>query len=149
MRAVVQRVRRCRVTVEGEVIGEIGTGLLVLLGVSKTDNEAAADYLVEKTIGLRIFEDAEGKMNLSVQDSGGAVLVVSQFTLYGDVRRGRRPSFDAAARPEEAKRLYEYFAGKIRAAGLRCETGQFQAMMEVELVNSGPVTIMLDSEKNF
>ncbi len=149
MRAVVQRVSRCRVTVEGEVIGEIGAGLLVLLGVSKTDNEATADYLVEKTIGLRIFEDAEGKMNLSVQESGGAVLVVSQFTLYGDVRRGRRPSFDGAARPEEAKQLYEYFVGKVRSAGLRCETGQFQAMMEVELVNSGPVTILLDSEKAF
>ena len=136
-------------TVDGNVTGEIGVGLLVLLGVSKTDNEAAADYLVEKIIGLRIFEDAEGKMNLSVQDSGGSVLVVSQFTLYGDVRRGKRPSFDSAARPEEAKRLYEYFVAKIRAAGLRCETGQFQAMMEVELVNSGPVTIMLDSEKLF
>ena len=149
MRAVVQRVSRCRVAVEGKVVGEIGAGLLVLLGVSKTDSEAAADYMVEKVIGLRIFEDAEGKMNRSVQESGGAVLVVSQFTLYGDVRRGRRPSFDDAARPEEAKRLYEYFAGKVRAAGLRCETGQFQAMMEVELVNSGPVTIMLDSEKVF
>ena len=136
-------------TVEGNVVGEIGAGLLVLLGVSKTDNEAAADYLVEKIIGLRIFEDAEGKMNLSVQDCGGAVLVVSQFTLYGDVRRGKRPSFDAAARPEEARRLYEYFVEKIRAAGLRCETGQFQAMMEVELVNSGPVTILVDSEKTF
>lgn len=136
-------------TVEGKVTGEIGAGLLVLLGVSKTDNEAAADYLVEKISGLRIFEDAEGKMNLSVQDSGGAVLVVSQFTLYGDVRRGKRPSFDAAARPDEAKRLYEYFVGKVRAAGLRCETGQFQAMMEVELVNSGPVTILLNSEKVF
>jgi D-tyrosyl-tRNA(Tyr) deacylase len=137
------------VTVEGHVAGEIGAGLLVLLGVSKTDNEAAADYLVEKIIGLRIFEDAEGKMNLSVQDSGGAVLVVSQFTLYGDVRRGKRPSFDGAARPEEAKRLYEYVVGKVRAVGLRCETGQFQAMMEVELVNSGPVTIMVDSERVF
>ena len=136
-------------TVGGEVVGEIEAGLLVLLGVSKGDSEPAADYLVEKIIGLRIFEDAEEKMNLSVQDSGGAVLVVSQFTLYGDVRRGKRPSFDAAARPEEAKRLYEYFVGKVRAAGLRCETGQFQAMMEVELVNSGPVTILLDSEKNF
>jgi len=149
MRAIVQRVSRCRVTVEGNIAGEIGAGLLVLLGVSKTDNEAAADYLVEKIIGLRIFEDGEGKMNLSVQDSGGAVLVVSQFTLYGDARRGRRPSFDAAARPEEAKRLYEYFVGKVRAAGLRCQTGQFQAMMDVELVNSGPVTILLDSEKQF
>jgi len=137
------------VTVDGNVTGEIGAGLLVLLGVSKTDNEAAADYLVEKIIGLRIFEDAEGKMNLSVQDSGGSVLVVSQFTLYGDVRRGKRPSFDAAARPEEAKRLYEYFVAKIRASGLRCETGQFQAMMEVELVNNGPVTILVDSEKTF
>jgi D-aminoacyl-tRNA deacylase len=149
MRAVVQRVSRCRVTVEGNVTGEIGAGLLVLLGVSKTDKEAAADYLVEKIIGLRIFEDAEEKMNLSVQDSGGSVLVVSQFTLYGDVRRGKRPSFDAAARPEEAKRLYEYFVSKIREAGMRCQTGQFQAMMEVELVNSGPVTILLDSGKNF
>jgi D-aminoacyl-tRNA deacylase len=137
------------VTVDGDIVGEIGAGLLVLLGVNKADNEAAADYLVEKIVGLRIFEDAEGKMNLSVQDSGGAVLVVSQFTLYGDVRRGKRPSFDAAARPEEAKKLYEYFVGKIRGAGLRCETGQFQAMMEVELVNSGPVTILLDSEKTF
>jgi D-tyrosyl-tRNA(Tyr) deacylase len=137
------------VTVDDSVVGEIGTGLLVLLGVSKADNEAAADYLVEKIMGLRIFEDAEEKMNLSVQDCGGAVLVVSQFTLYGDVRRGKRPSFDAAARPEEAKRLYDYFVGKVRAAGLRCEIGQFQAMMEVELVNSGPVTIMLDSEKVF
>jgi D-aminoacyl-tRNA deacylase len=149
MRAAIQRVSRCRVTVESNVVGEIGAGLLVLLGVSKADNEEAADYLVEKIIGLRIFEDPEGKMNLSVQDSGGAVLVVSQFTLYGDVRRGKRPSFDAAARPEEAKRLYEYFVDKVRAAGVRCETGQFQAMMEVELVNSGPVTILLDSEKVF
>ncbi|HWG41053.1 MAG TPA: D-aminoacyl-tRNA deacylase [Candidatus Acidoferrales bacterium] len=149
MRAVVQRVSCCRVTVDGDIVGEIGAGLLVLLGVNKADTEAAADYLVEKIVGLRIFEDAEGKMNLSVQDSGGAVLVVSQFTLYGDVRRGKRPSFDAAARPEEAKRLYEYFVGKVLTAGLRCETGQFQAMMEVELVNSGPVTIMLDSEKAF
>ena len=136
-------------TVDNNVIGEIGAGLLVLLGVSKADNETAADYLVEKIIGLRIFEDAEEKMNLSIQDSGGAVLVVSQFTLYGDVRRGKRPSFDAAARPEEAKRFYEYFVERVRAAGVRCETGQFQAMMEVELVNSGPVTIMLDSEKTF
>ncbi len=149
MRAVVQRVSRCRVTVEGRSVGEIGAGLLVLLGVSKKDAEAAADYLVEKIVGLRIFEDNEGKMNLSVQDAGGALLVVSQFTLYGDVRRGKRPSFDEAARPEEAKRLYEYFVEKVRAAGIRCETGQFQAMMQVELVNSGPVTVLLDSEKLF
>jgi D-aminoacyl-tRNA deacylase len=149
MRAVVQRVSRCRVTVDGKTVGEIGLGLLVLLGVGKADAKPAADYLVEKIIGLRIFEDADGKMNLSVQDTGGAVLVVSQFTLHGDVRRGKRPSFDAAARPDEAKQLYEYFVAKVRAAGLRCETGQFQAMMEVELVNSGPVTILLDSEKLF
>jgi D-aminoacyl-tRNA deacylase len=135
--------------VDGDTVGEISAGLLVLLGVGKSDAEADADYLVEKILGLRIFEDAEGKMNLSVQDAGGAVLVVSQFTLYGDVRRGKRPSFDAAARPEEASRLYEYFVAKVRAAGLRCETGQFQAMMDVELVNSGPVTILLDSEKLF
>jgi D-tyrosyl-tRNA(Tyr) deacylase len=145
----VQRVRRCRVVVESKTVGEIGAGLLVLLGVGKADTEAAADYLAEKVLGLRVFEDAAEKMNLSVQDIGGEVLVVSQFTLYGDVRRGKRPSFDAAARPEEACRLYEYFVEKIRSTGLRCETGQFQAMMEVELTNSGPVTILLDSEKLF
>jgi D-tyrosyl-tRNA(Tyr) deacylase len=135
--------------VESKTVGEIGAGLLVLLGVGKADTEAAADYLAEKVLGLRVFEDAAEKMNLSVQDIGGEVLVVSQFTLYGDVRRGKRPSFDAAARPEEACRLYEYFVEKIRSTGLRCETGQFQAMMEVELTNSGPVTILLDSEKIF
>src|ERR1700756_160590 len=149
MRAVVQRVSHCRVTVEGNAVGEIGQGLLVLLGISKTDTESAVDYLVEKIIGLRVFEDATEKMNLAIKEIGGALLVVSQFTLYGDVRRGRRPSFDAAAKPEDAKRLYEYFVTRVRAAGLRCETGQFQAMMEVELVNSGPVTILLDSEKLF
>src|SRR6476661_10850272 len=149
MRAVVQRVSRCTVNVGSNVVGEIGAGVLVLLGVSKTDNEAAADYLVEKIMGLRIFEDAEGKMNRSVLDSGGAVLVVSQFTLYGDVRRGRRPSFDDAARPEQARELYEHFVEKVRAAKLRCETGRFQAMMKVELVNDGPVTILLDSAKVF
>src|SRR5215831_6616472 len=147
MRAVVQRVARCRVTVEGKTVGEIGHGLLVLLGVGKNDNEAATDYLAEKILGLRIFEDEAGKMNLSVQDTRGEVLVVSQFTLYGDVRRGKRPSFDAAARPEDANRLYEYFVEKIRTAGVRCQTGVFQAMMDVELVNQGPVTIILDSEK--
>lgn len=136
-------------TVSGRTIGEIGPGLLVLLGVGKNDNEAAADYLAEKVIGLRIFEDNADKMNLSVLDEHAEVLVVSQFTLYGDVRRGKRPSFDAAARPEEARRLYEYFVAKIRAAGLRCETGEFQAMMDVELINAGPVTILLDSDKTF
>jgi D-tyrosyl-tRNA(Tyr) deacylase len=135
--------------VEDAIVGEIGPGLLVLLGVGKADSEAAADYLAEKILGLRIFEDEQEKMNLSVQDKSGAMLVVSQFTLFGDVRRGKRPSFDAAARPEEAKRLYEYFLAKVRESGIRCETGQFQAMMDVELLNQGPVTILLDSEKLF
>jgi D-tyrosyl-tRNA(Tyr) deacylase len=149
MRAVVQRVSRARVTVHGETAGEIGPGLLVLLGVGADDMRADADYIVEKTIGLRIFDDAEGKMNLSVADVGGALLVVSQFTLYGDARKGRRPSFDSGARPEQARELYEYFVEKARAAGLRCETGRFQATMQVELLNEGPVTILLDSGKAF
>jgi D-tyrosyl-tRNA(Tyr) deacylase len=149
MRAVVQRVSRARVTVNGQVAGEIGKGLLVLLGVGQDDSEPDAEYLAEKVAGLRVFEDAEGKMNRAAGESGGAVLAVSQFTLYGDVRRGKRPSFDAAARPEQARRLYEYFVEKIRAAGLRCETGRFQEMMQVELVNEGPITILLDSKKIF
>ncbi len=149
MRAVVQRVRRAKVAVEGATVSEIGAGLLVLLGVGKNDSEADADYLAEKIAGLRIFEDAEGKMNLAVGESGGAVLVVSQFTLYGDVRRGKRPSFDAAARPQEARRLYEFFVTRIRGLGLRCESGRFQEMMQVELVNDGPATILLDSGKAF
>ena len=149
MRAVVQRVKRARVTVAGVTTGEIGQGLLVLLGVGQSDTEAAADYLAEKISGLRIFDDEAGRMSRAVGEIGGAVLVVSQFTLFGDVRRGKRPSFDAAARPEPARRLYEYFVEKLRAAGLRCEIGRFQEMMEVELVNDGPVTILLDSEKAF
>jgi D-tyrosyl-tRNA(Tyr) deacylase len=149
MRAVVQRVTRARVTINGEVVGEIGRGLLVLLGVAHADKEADADYLAEKIAGLRVFEDAEGKMNLVLAECGGSVLAVSQFTLYGDVRRGRRPSFDAAAKAESARRLYEYFIARIRAAGLRCETGRFQEMMAVELVNDGPVTLLLDSNKIF
>ena len=149
MRAVVQRVSRARVTVNGVVTGEIGPGLLVLLGVAQADTEADAEYLAEKIAGLRVFEDREGKMNRAVGDCGGAVLAVSQFTLYGDVRRGKRPSFDAAARPELARKLYESFVNQIRSAGLRCETGQFQQMMQVELVNEGPVTILLDSQKIF
>jgi len=149
MRAVVQRVSRAQVTVSGEITGKIDRGLLVLLGVSATDTKADADYLAEKLAGLRIFEDEGGKMNLAVGDVGGAVLVVSQFTLYGDVRRGKRPSFDAAARPEQARQLYEHFVARIRATGLRCETGRFQEMMQVELVNDGPVTILLDSSKAF
>ena len=149
MRAVIQRVKRCRVSVGGETVGEIGAGLLVLVGVAQNDTQAAAQYLADKVAGLRVFEDAEGKMNRSVAEAGGAVLVVSQFTLYGDVRRGKRPSFDAAARPEHARRLYEYFVERLRAAGLPCQTGRFQEMMDVELVNDGPVTILLDSEKTF
>jgi D-aminoacyl-tRNA deacylase len=149
MRAVVQRVSRARVNVNGEITGEIGLGLLLLLGVGAGDTHTEADYLAEKAIGLRIFEDAGGKMNLSVAEVGGALLVVSQFTLYGDARRGKRPSFDAAAPPEQARELYEYFVEKVRAAGLRCETGRFQETMQVELVNEGPVTILLDSAKGF
>ncbi len=149
MRAVVQRVSRAKVTVGAEVTGEIGLGLVVLLGVGTGDTRAAADYLVEKMVGLRIFEDDGGKMNLSVAEVSGAVLVVSQFTLYGDARKGRRPSFDAAAPPEQARELYEYFVEGVRAAGLRCETGRFQETMQVELVNDGPVTILLDSAKGF
>jgi len=149
MRAVVQRVSRSSVKVGDEVVGEIGLGLLVLIAVAKDDTESDADYLVDKIAGLRIFEDADGKMNRAVRDAGGAVLAVSQFTLYGDVRRGKRPSFDAAARPEQAGRLYAYFVGKIRQSGLHCETGKFQEMMEVEMVNDGPVTILLDSKKLF
>jgi D-tyrosyl-tRNA(Tyr) deacylase len=149
LRAVIQRVSRASVKLGDETVGEIAGGLLVLLGVSARDSEADADYLAEKTAGLRIFEDEQGKMNRSVGDVGGAVLVVSQFTLYGDVRRGKRPSFDEAAPPELANRLYEHFVARLGAAGLRCETGRFREMMQVELVNDGPVTILLDSEKKF
>ena len=149
MRAVVQRVSRAKVTVNDWTAGEIGLGLLVLLGVGQADTEADAIYLAEKIAGLRIFEDSDGKMNRSVLDAGGSVLAVSQFTLYGDVRRGKRPSFDAAAPPDPARRLYEFFVEQIRAAGVRCETGRFQEMMQEELVNEGPVTILLDSSKAF
>jgi D-aminoacyl-tRNA deacylase len=149
MRAVVQRVSRAQVSVDGNIAGEIGLGLLVLLGVGYDDSEADATYLAEKICGLRVFEDDQGKMNRSLQDVGGSVLAVSQFTLYGDVRRGKRPSFDAAAPPEKARQLYEFFVQQVRAAGVRCETGRFQEMMKVELVNEGPVTILLDSAKTF
>lgn len=149
MRAVIQRVSRAEVAVDGEITGKIDRGLLVLLGVAQGDSEGDANYLSEKTAGLRIFEDENGKMNLSVGEVGGAILVVSQFTLYGDVRKGKRPSFDAAAPPQKARELYEYFVGRIRAAGLRCETGRFQENMQVGLVNDGPVTILLDSSKMF
>ena len=149
VRAVVQRVKRASVRVGPQVVGEIGPGLLVLLGVAQEDKEADADYLARKVLALRIFDDVEGKMNVAIREAGGAALVVSQFTLYGDARGQNRPSYIRAARPEEARRLYEYFVEKLRAGGLRCETGRFQEMMEVELVNDGPVTILLDSEKSF
>ena len=149
MRAVVQRVSRASVKVDGEISGQISHGLLVLLGVARDDAEADAAYLAEKISGLRIFEDDAGKMNLSVMETGGAVLAVSQFTLFGDVRKGKRPSFDEAARPERARELYEHFVEGVRSLGIRCETGRFQEMMEVELVNQGPVTILLDSKKLF
>jgi D-aminoacyl-tRNA deacylase len=149
MRAVVQRVSCAKVTVNGWIAGEIGLGLMVLLGVGQDDGETDVNYMAEKIAGLRIFEDQDGKMNRSVLDIGGSVLAVSQFTLYGDVRRGKRPSFDDASPPEAARRLYELFVERIRAAGLRCETGRFQEMMQVELVNEGPVTILLDSRKAF
>lgn len=147
MRAVVQRVSRARVVVDGRVAGEIGAGLVVLVGVGRDDNAAAAAYLAEKIAHLRIFEDAEGKMNRSLIETGGAALVVSQFTLYGDVRRGRRPGFDRAARPAEANALYELLLAGLRTTGVRVEAGVFQAHMTVELANEGPVTILLDSEK--
>jgi len=149
MRAVVQRVSRAKVTVNDWVSGEIGMGLLVLVGVGHEDTETDVNYVAEKISGLRIFEDEDGKMNRSVQDVQGAVLAVSQFTLYGDVRRGKRPSFDAAAPPDHARRLYELFVQRIQEAGLRCETGRFQEMMQVELANEGPVTILLDSKRTF
>ena len=149
MRAVIQRVARARVSVREEMVGKIGRGTLVLLGVSKADTEADADYLAEKVAGLRIFDDENGKMNVSLLDNGGEVLVVSQFTLYGDTRKGKRPSFDEAAPPQVANELYQHFVSKIREVGIRCESGRFQAMMQVELVNDGPVTILLDSKRVF
>ena len=149
MRAVIQRASRAHGSVDSELCGKIDRGLLVFLGVGNSDTEADADYLVEKILGLRIFEDQTGKMNLSVVDTGGSMLVVSQFTLYGDVRRGKRPSFDDAAPADLGRHLYEYFVEKVRAASMVCETGRFRAMMKVELVNDGPVTILLDSAKVF
>jgi len=149
MRAVLQRVSRARVTIEGKVSGEIGAGLMILLGVGKQDTSAAASSLAEKTANLRIFEDEQQKMNLSLLDVKGAALVVSQFTLYGDARGQRRPSFISAAPPELAKQLYDEYCESLRRLGITVATGIFQAMMSVELVNEGPVTILLDSEKTF
>lgn len=149
MRAVVQRVSEASVGVEGRRVAGIGAGLLVLLGVGRGDSSADADYLAEKIVNLRIFPDDQGQMNRSLLETGGAALVVSQFTLYGDSRRGRRPGFSAAAVPEEATVLYEYLVSRIRAAGVRTETGVFRAAMDVALVNQGPVTLLLDSRKAF
>jgi D-tyrosyl-tRNA(Tyr) deacylase len=149
MRAVVQRVTRARVTVEDEVIGEIENGLVVLLGVARDDSEADAEYLASKIVALRIFDDEAGKMNHSVKDIDGGMLVISQFTLYGDVRRGLRPSWFDAATPEVAKPLYEFFIAKVRKLLGEVACGSFQSMMQVELVNDGPVTILLDSRKQF
>lgn len=147
MRAVVQRVQSARVTAGGCVAGDIGPGLLVLLGVTHSDTAADARFLAGKVAGLRIFEDPAGRMNLSAADVSGSLLVVSQFTLYGDCRKGRRPSFDAAARPEEAQTLYDTFVAETRALGLPVATGVFQAHMQVELVNDGPVTLILDTAR--
>jgi D-tyrosyl-tRNA(Tyr) deacylase len=147
MRALLQRVTQASVVVEGSVVGEIGAGLLILLGVAKPDTAADAEYLADKVLNLRIFSDAEGKMNRSLLDIGGSLLVVSQFTLYGDCRKGRRPGFDAAAPPEQARALYESFVEIARRSGLRVETGVFQAHMEVTLVNDGPVTLMLETKE--
>ena len=148
MRAVIQRVKRSKVTVDDKIVGEIGAGLLVLLGVTHEDDNKAADYLVEKIINLRIFSDADGKMNLSLTDVGGEMLVVSQFTLYGNTSRGRRPSFIEAASGEDALRWYKYFVAKARETVTKVATGEFGAMMDVELVNNGPVTIILDTRNS-
>ncbi|PYP87066.1 MAG: D-tyrosyl-tRNA(Tyr) deacylase [Blastocatellia bacterium AA13] len=145
MRAVIQRVSEASVVVSNDIVGAIAEGLLVLIGIAGSDAEKDADYLAEKIVHLRIFEDEIGKMNLSLLDKCGAMLVVSQFTLYGDATRGRRPSFTAAARPELANVLYEYFVNRVRSYGVQVETGIFQAMMKVRLVNEGPVTILLES----
>jgi D-tyrosyl-tRNA(Tyr) deacylase len=149
MRAVVQRVKRASVSVDGEAISSIGEGLLVLVGGAAGDDETDAEYLADKVANLRIFRDDEGKMNRSVKELGGAVLAVSQFTLLGDARKGRRPSFIDAAGCDEADRLYESFCARVRALGLECGAGRFRAMMDVELVNDGPVTILLDSKRLF
>jgi D-tyrosyl-tRNA(Tyr) deacylase len=147
MRAVIQRVSRARVRVDGQTTGEIGPGLLILLGVGQGDTSSEVDSLLDKIINLRIFEDAGGKMNLSLLETGGQLMVISQFTLYADCRKGRRPSFTDAAPSGEAEKLYDYFVDAARKRGLQVATGIFQALMEVELVNSGPVTILLDSSK--
>jgi D-tyrosyl-tRNA(Tyr) deacylase len=147
MRMVIQRVTEASVTVDGNVVGQIGKGIAVLLGVAKADTEKEAEYLAHKLVNLRIFEDEAGKMNLSIQDIGGELLVVSQFTLLGDCRKGRRPGFSDAAPPAEADRLYRYFVEYLRTTGFKVETGQFQAMMLVKILNDGPVTFVIDSNE--
>jgi D-tyrosyl-tRNA(Tyr) deacylase len=149
MRAVVQRVAEANVTIEGEQVSAIGPGFLVLLGVAADDTEADAEWMAEKIVGLRVFEDEEGKLNRSLHEAGGELLVVSQFTLLGDCRKGRRPSFSNAAPPERARDLYEKFARQAEALGVKVSTGRFLAMMDVSLVNRGPVTLLLDSTKSF
>jgi D-aminoacyl-tRNA deacylase len=146
MRAVIQRVKEAKVEVEAQVIGQIGPGMLVFLGVAYSDNKASADYLVKKITELRIFEDAQGKMNLSAGEVGGQFLVVSQFTVYGNCDKGRRPSFDEAAGPAQGEELYNYFVERLKAAPAVVATGQFRAMMQVSLVNDGPVTFIIDSK---
>jgi D-aminoacyl-tRNA deacylase len=149
MRAVIQRVTEASVEVAGDLVGRIDAGFLVLLGVARDDGSEDADYLAEKIINLRVFNDEQGKMNRSVLDTSGAMLVVSQFTLYGDARRGRRPSYTDAAEPDKASALYQYFVERLRAQSIKVETGVFQAVMRVSLINDGPVTILLDSRKTF
>ncbi|AFQ42971.1 D-aminoacyl-tRNA deacylase [Desulfosporosinus meridiei] len=149
MRSVIQRVKRASVTVNGERVGNIAEGLLVLLAVGQDDGTDDLNWMIDKLVGLRIFEDQEAKMNRSVQDVGGEILMVSQFTLYGDCRKGKRPSFSTAAPPDQAKALFNQGVERARSYGLKVETGVFQAEMDVELVNNGPVTILLDSKKNF
>jgi len=149
MRAVVQRVSRAEVRVGERIVGGIASGLVVLVGIGSEDSREAGEWLAEKIVHLRVFDDAQGKMNLSLLETSGAVLCISQFTLYGDCRKGRRPSYDGAAPPEAARLLYESFVASLRGRGVRVETGEFRAMMEVELVNDGPVTLLLDSERLF
>ena len=149
MRAVIQRVKESSVLIDDEVIGSIDAGLLVFLGIGNDDGMDDIDYLIEKIVNLRIFEDTEGKMNLSALDLGKEIMVVSQFTIYGDCRKGRRPSFFAAAPPDKAERLYDVFVDKIKRYDLNIATGEFQAMMDIDLINDGPVTLLIDSKKEF